>query len=198
MQYLWGRELGYNQVKAEPEGLVRCWHSALSPTWALGRGAHPALLWLSPQDVLKLLPRKQVPIISSIPATSPAWLGVPCPLMGTVVWMCPRTAMQSPSLVPPPRAGKMPPAFYKLSPLSTVLRDICPHQASGTCKAASIHSSWGWHPWDNTQPGPPSLEGPRGLPWGGLTAAVAQCWWPPRAWGWRVAAARRLAGRCSS
>lgn len=117
MQYLWGRELGYNQVKAELEGLVRCWHSALSPSWALGRGAHPALLRLSPQDAPKFLPRKQVPIIGSIPATSPARLGVPCPLMGTVLWMCLRTVMQSPSPVPPPWAGKMSPAFYKLSPL---------------------------------------------------------------------------------
>lgn len=39
--------------------------------------------------------------------------------------------------------------------------------------------------------------GSREAPWGGLTAAVAQCWWPPQAWGWRAAAARQLAERCS-
>lgn len=36
MQYLWGQELGYSQVKEELEGLAWHWHPALSPSWALG------------------------------------------------------------------------------------------------------------------------------------------------------------------
>lgn len=56
---------------------------------------------------------------------------------------------------------------------------------------------WGWHPWDDAHPEPPSLEGPRRAPWGDLTAVMARCWWPRQAWGQRAAAARRLAGRCS-
>lgn len=41
-------------------------------------------------------PKPLVPITSSILA----WLGIPCPLMDIVAWMCQHTPMQNPSLVP--------------------------------------------------------------------------------------------------
>lgn len=42
MQYLWGQELGYSQVKEELEGPVRHWHTALSPSQVLGEGPCPS------------------------------------------------------------------------------------------------------------------------------------------------------------
>jgi len=37
----------------------------------------------------------------------------------------------------------------------------------------STHRSWGWHPWDDAQPKPPSPEGP-----GELLGRVLPRWWP--------------------
>lgn len=66
----------------------------------------------------------------------------------------------------PPWAGKMPPP-------TPFLRDVHPHRTRRICQAASSHSSWRWHPWDDTWPEPPLPECA-----GGLLGGVLPRLWP--------------------